>query len=83
MCPIFILKHKSVTMLVDEHPTPPNGTLFPLPYYAPRWMGYNATSQDAGQGSNGQTPVAQGPGDADMNVDDIDLDQQAEDKILR
>ncbi|KAF8662852.1 hypothetical protein HU200_055432 [Digitaria exilis] len=50
MCPVFVLKRKGVTMLADEEPTPPNGPLFPMPHYAPRWMHYNVGSQDAGQG---------------------------------
>lgn len=60
MCLVIVLKHKGVTMLANQHPTPPNGPLFPMPYHAPGWMGYNAASQDAGQGSGGQFHVAQG-----------------------
>lgn len=80
-CPMFTFKRKDVVALPDEDPIPPNGPLFPLPYFAPRWMGTNRGSQDAdaGQVSCGQFSVAQAPvgapnlDDANMVVDDAPL----------
>ncbi|KAF8749736.1 hypothetical protein HU200_012563 [Digitaria exilis] len=68
-CPVFVVKRKPVTPLDSEDPVPPNGPLFPLSYYAPRWMSPSAAYQDGGQNLGGQTSVAQGPGEADMNLD--------------
>ncbi|CAO2196617.1 unnamed protein product [Urochloa humidicola] len=58
MCPVFVLKHKGITMLADEDPTPANGPLFPLPPRADRWRGPpQATSATGGQSSVGQQDV--------------------------
>lgn len=71
-CPVFALKHKDVVALPDEDPIPPNGPLFPLSYYAPRWMGDNRGTQDAGHASGGQSSVAQAPV-VDAPIDDKTL----------
>ncbi|CAO2177865.1 unnamed protein product [Urochloa humidicola] len=56
MCPVFVLKHKGITMLADEDPTPTNGPLFPLPPRAEHWRG---PPQADGTASGGQSSVGQ------------------------
>lgn len=57
MCPAYVLKYKSVTMLGDETPTTATRPLFPLPIEPPRWLGLFAPAPpDAdGHGSGSST----------------------------
>lgn len=75
-CPVFVLKHKSVTMLGDEDRVPHSGPLFPMSVQPPRWLGFSsmppsAGVQDAGDHSSvGLNPDAEANGL--MNVDGLD-----------
>lgn len=72
MCPVFVLKHKNVTMLGDEGVIPSNGPLFPLPLQAPRWLGFNGPMPDNVQGDNSSVGQDHGMnGMNEMNVDGI------------
>nr|TKW00351.1 hypothetical protein SEVIR_8G103100v2 [Setaria viridis] len=72
MCPVFVLKQKGVTMLPDEDPIPPNGSLFPLPPLAQRWRGLHGPAAGNDHGSGSQSLVASLMFLASISVDQED-----------
>ncbi|CAO2149589.1 unnamed protein product [Urochloa humidicola] len=71
MCLVFALKKKSVTMLANQEPIPPNGPLFPLPPFANRWKGVNPAANGSASVGQQKSPEGRAPMACDDAVNEM------------